>query len=90
MDIAGKEMQHEVAQTFDRVDKNADRIIEIEEFARLMLEIDHRCTAADLRACFDAIDSDGDGRVTLEEFRAWRSRSSAGKIIEAAPAPDDA
>lgn len=67
----------QIGNTFDDLDRNADRIIEIEEFAVLMLEMNHRCTAPELRACFDAIDSDRDGRVTFEEFRAWQSRESA-------------
>lgn len=75
MQVAGK-VQNPIADTFDRVDKNGDRVIEIEEFATLMLEDNHRCTATELRTCFDAIDSDRDGRVTLEEFRAWQSRRS--------------
>jgi Ca2+-binding EF-hand superfamily protein len=49
-------------------------MIEIEEFAVLMLETNHRCDATELRASFDAIDSDRDGRVTLAEFHAWQSR----------------
>jgi Ca2+-binding EF-hand superfamily protein len=73
---ATSKVQDQTGDTFDVVDKNADGIIEIEEFAVLMLEMNHRCTAAELRACFDAIDSDHDGRVTLEEFRAWQTRRS--------------
>lgn len=58
-------------RAFDRVDKNADGFIEIEEFAVLMLEMDRRCSSTDMRACFDAIDSDRDGRITQREFREW-------------------
>lgn len=71
MEISEK-TQHEAEETFHRIDKNADRIIDIEEFAMLMLEIDHRCTAAELRTCFDTIDADGDGCITVGEFCAWR------------------
>lgn len=61
----------EIEATFDRIDKNGDRIIEIEEFAALMLEMDRYTSPSEMRACFDAIDTDHDGRVTFEEFRAW-------------------
>jgi Ca2+-binding EF-hand superfamily protein len=67
----------EIAASFQRIDKNADGSIEIEEFSVLMLEMDHRCRATDLRACFQAIDSDHDGRVTFEEFRAWLAGRTA-------------
>ena len=67
----------EAQETFDCLDKNADRIIEIEEFAALMLEMNRRCTPQEMRAHFNVIYSDRDGRVTLEEFRAWLSRASA-------------
>jgi Ca2+-binding EF-hand superfamily protein len=81
MQVASK-VQDQAGGTFSSLDKNADRIIEIEEFAVLMLEMNQKCTAAELRACFDTIDSDRDGRVTLEEFRAWQARGS-GPAIEA-------
>lgn len=58
-------------RAFDRVDKNADGFIEIEEFSVLMLDMDGRCSSTDMRECFDAIDSDRDGRITQREFRDW-------------------
>ena len=61
----------EIEESFDRIDKNGDRIIEIEEFAALMLELDRYTSPSEMRACFDAIDTDHDGRVTFAEFRAW-------------------
>jgi hypothetical protein len=82
---ATSKMPSEIKDTFDRIDGNADQILEIEEFSVLMLEMDHRCSAAELRACFDAIDSDHDGRLTAGEFRAWLSRESAAS--QAVPAP---
>jgi Ca2+-binding EF-hand superfamily protein len=63
--------QDEIAQAFARVDRNGDGRIEIEEFATLMLDMDRATNACEMRVCFDAIDSDHDGSVTLAEFRAW-------------------
>lgn len=63
--------KNELEETFDRVDRNGDRCIEIEEFATLMLEMDCYTSPTEMRACFDAIDSDHDGSVTFEELRAW-------------------
>jgi Ca2+-binding EF-hand superfamily protein len=64
-------LKDDLEDTFDRIDKNGDRTIEIEEFATLMLEMDRYASPTEMRACFDAIDSDHDGSVTFEEFRAW-------------------
>ncbi len=61
-------------EEFDRIDGNGDRSITFEEFSRLMLEMDHAKPATELRACFNTIDLDRDGRVDLEDFRRWISR----------------
>ena len=66
--------QDEIEESFARFDKNGDRAIEIEEFAALMLELDHYTSPSEMRACFDSIDSDHDGRVNFDEFRTWLSR----------------
>jgi Ca2+-binding EF-hand superfamily protein len=63
--------QDEINESFERIDENGDHSISFEEFARLMLDMDHLKSASTLRASFDAIDKDHDGQVSLEEFRAW-------------------
>jgi Ca2+-binding EF-hand superfamily protein len=64
----------EAQEIFDRIDENGDGYISFEEFAALMLEMDHTRGEAALRASFDAIDTGRDGRVTFGELRAWMSR----------------
>ena len=61
----------EIEASFERLDENGSRSIEFEEFVGFMREIDHTRPDGALRVQFDAIDSDRDGRVSLEEFRAW-------------------
>ena len=61
----------EIEETFQRIDRNGDKTIEFHEFSRLMLRMDHTRSAAALRRQFDGIDTDRDGRVGFEEFRAW-------------------
>jgi Ca2+-binding EF-hand superfamily protein len=39
-----------------------------------MLEMDHAKLNSELRACFDFIDSDHDGRVSFDEFCQWVTR----------------
>jgi Ca2+-binding EF-hand superfamily protein len=63
--------QDEIEETFARLDKDGDRSIDIEEFMALMLELDRYTSPTEMRARFDAIDQDRDGRVTFDEFRAW-------------------
>ena len=67
-------VQAEIEEMFDRVDENGDRSISFEEFATLMLEMDHAQSQSALRVSFDAIDTNHDGRVSFDEFGAWVSR----------------
>ena len=67
-------VRDEVKEIFDRIDKDGDGSISFEEFARLMLDMDHATSHEDLRNRFDAIDQDRDGRVGFEELRAWLAR----------------
>jgi hypothetical protein len=63
----------EIQEMFDRIDENGDRCINFEEYAGLMLAMDHTRSESGLRAAFDAIDTDRDGRASFDEFRAWIS-----------------
>jgi hypothetical protein len=63
--------QDEIEETFARIDENGDHSISFDEFARLMLDMDHARSQSALRASFDAIDTNHDGCVSLDEFRAW-------------------
>jgi Ca2+-binding EF-hand superfamily protein len=67
-------VKDEVQEMFDRIDEDGDRSISFEEFAGLMLEMDHAKLNSELRACFDFIDSDHDGRVSFDEFCQWVTR----------------
>ena len=63
----------EIDESFERIDKNGDHHINFDEFASVMLEMDHTRSAGSLRAHFDRIDTDHDGWVSLDEFHAWCS-----------------
>lgn len=63
----------DIDEMFERVDENGDRRISFDEYASLMLEIDHTRSACELHASFDKIDTDRDGWVSPAEFRAWCS-----------------
>jgi Ca2+-binding EF-hand superfamily protein len=61
----------EIEASFERFDANGSRNIEVEEFVGFMHKIDHTRPDNVLRAQFGAIDTDHDGRVSFDEFRAW-------------------
>jgi Ca2+-binding EF-hand superfamily protein len=67
------EKPDEIEESFERIDENGNCSIEFEEFVSLMLEMDHTKADSALRVQFDAIDSNRDGRVSRDEFRAWCS-----------------
>jgi hypothetical protein len=61
----------EVEEMFGRIDADGDRIIGFEEFSAFMRKMDHTRTEPSLRVNFDAIDTNRDGTVSFDEFRAW-------------------
>jgi len=67
-------IKDEVEETFDRFDQDGDGRVSFQEFAGVMLEIDHDEARQALRIIFDAIDQDADGCVSFAEFHQWISR----------------
>ena len=67
-------VQDEIDEMFDRIDEDGDRFISFDEFARLLIAMDHRKSPDSVRPTFDSIDGDRDGRVSFDEFRTWVSR----------------
>jgi Ca2+-binding EF-hand superfamily protein len=64
----------EMKETFERFDENGNGSIEFEEFMTLMRELDHTRAEGALRAQFATIDTNHDGRVSVDEFQAWIGR----------------
>ena len=69
MDI--KSLQDDIDEMFERMDDNGDLRISFDEYASLMLELDHTRSASALRIGFERIDTDRDGWASPKEFRAW-------------------
>ena len=61
----------EIEATFRHFDQNDNQSIEFDEFAGLMLRMDHTRSSSALRLQFDAIDTNHDGRLSFLEFRTW-------------------
>jgi Ca2+-binding EF-hand superfamily protein len=64
-------VQDEIDEMFDRIDDDGDRYISFDEFARLLIGMDHSKSPASVRPTFESIDTDRDGRVSFDEFRTW-------------------
>ncbi len=61
----------QVAQFFATLDDNQDGLLDRREFAALLDELGSGLTATRRNVCFDRIDDDGNGRISLTEFAAW-------------------
>jgi calmodulin len=56
---------------FDFNDRDGDHRLTLSEFLQFMANLDPEMTAEESRIGFDEIDTNHDGVITLEEFRAW-------------------
>ena len=61
----------ELRETFDLNDRNGDGVLDFEEFAGLMLELDPAMARNEARIGFEEIDADRDGAIGFDEFVAW-------------------
>lgn len=61
------------AASFGFVDADSDGRISAQEYADLVHRMGDTCTEAQARQAIEAMDQDGDGLITLEEFAAYMS-----------------
>jgi len=61
----------ELRETFDYNDRNGDGLIERDEFAAMLDELEADMSEAEARVGFDEIDTNDDGRIDFGEFVAW-------------------
>ena len=56
---------------FDFNDRDGDHQLTLSEFLQFMANLDSEMSAEESRIGFEEIDTNHDGVITLEEFRAW-------------------
>jgi len=61
----------ELRETFDYNDRDGDGLIERDEFAAMLDELEADMSEAEARVGFDEIDTNDDGRIDFGEFVAW-------------------
>jgi Ca2+-binding EF-hand superfamily protein len=61
----------DIAESFDLADEDGDGQISLTEFRGLMLALGSTLRDEAVEASFLRIDSNRDGRIGFEEFRAW-------------------
>jgi Ca2+-binding EF-hand superfamily protein len=65
---------HELAEIdalFAQSDSDNDGQIDFAEFKALVRELDEELSEQELRVGFAATDANGNGRINIDEFRAW-------------------
>ena len=63
--------QRELQQDFVLTDSNHDRVIDFDEFVRLLQELEADMSMSEMRIGFSAVDTDHDGRIDYREFIDW-------------------
>jgi Ca2+-binding EF-hand superfamily protein len=61
----------EIDALFARADKDDDGQINFEEFKTLVRTLDEEISEEELRIGFAETDVGGNGRINIDEFRAW-------------------
>jgi calmodulin len=67
----GTEERVKARENFRLTDADGNQQITFAEFTAFMADLDPEMTADEYRIGFDEIDTDHDGVVSFEEFRAW-------------------
>jgi calmodulin/calcium-binding protein CML/plastin-2 len=66
-----EEALDELRETFDYNDRDGDGLIELDEFAAMLEELEADVSEAETRVGFRDIDTNDDGRIDFGEFVAW-------------------
>ncbi|HKS57007.1 MAG TPA: EF-hand domain-containing protein [Steroidobacteraceae bacterium] len=61
----------ELRQSFDACDANGDGWIVVAEFEALLHALDQDLSEDECLLAFEMTDSDGDGKISFEEFMGW-------------------
>lgn len=61
----------ELRQNFDACDANGDGWIVVAEFETLLHALDQDLSQDECLLAFEMTDSDGDGKISFEEFMGW-------------------
>jgi Ca2+-binding EF-hand superfamily protein len=61
----------EIDALFAQADQDNDGQINFTEFKALVRELDGELSEQELRIGFTATDTNGNGRINIDEFRAW-------------------
>lgn len=63
----------ELRESFNYNDPNADGKIDLDEFRRMLDDLEAGVSADEARIGFDEIDTDDDGAIGFDEFISWWS-----------------
>jgi calmodulin/calcium-binding protein CML/plastin-2 len=61
----------ELREAFDYNDRDADGMIQLDEFAEMLDELDADMSENEIRTGFGDIDTNDDGLIDFKEFVAW-------------------
>jgi calmodulin/calcium-binding protein CML/plastin-2 len=61
----------ELREAFDYNDRDNDGLIQIDEFAAMLDELDAEMARGEIEIGFKDIDTNDDGRIDFDEFVAW-------------------
>ena len=66
-----EEALDEVREAFDYNDRDEDGLIDLEEFADMLDDLEADMSDAETREGFREIDTNHDGKIDFHEFAAW-------------------
>ena len=64
---------NETMDIFSEVDRDGSGFLDIQEVKEMTDRLGHSLSADEVQSIFEAMDADGDGKVTPEEFAKWLS-----------------